>query len=109
LSLNAGPSNAKRNYCILGTASGTEPGFPLPGGLTTLPLNWDSFTSLVWKNLNNTVFSNFKNVLDSEGKAVAALNAPPCPGFAGRVLHFAYCLYTPFDYVSNPAAIEIVP
>ncbi|MFH1998640.1 MAG: hypothetical protein ABIK28_03120 [Planctomycetota bacterium] len=40
--LDAGASHASRNYLILGSATGTSPGYPLPGGMATLPLNWDA-------------------------------------------------------------------
>ena len=50
--LDAGLNNAGRNYILLGSTSGTELGFPLPGGYVTLPLNWDALTNAVLQNLN---------------------------------------------------------
>jgi hypothetical protein len=88
-SLNAGTANANRNYLILGGLTGTEPGFPLPVGFVNLPLNWDVFTDLVLALANSPVFSNFMGQLNNSGEAAAKLNAPPLPGFAGTVMHFA--------------------
>ena len=45
--LDAGAWNANRNYLLLGSISGDEPGTPLPGGMATLPLNWDVLTNLI--------------------------------------------------------------
>lgn len=110
MSLNAGADYADRDYLVLGSISGTEPGTALPGGLVTLPLNWDIFTDAVWVLVNTPTFANFLGTLDADGKASAELNAPPLrPDEIGTIMHFAYCLGHPFDYVSNPVEIEIVP
>ncbi|MHC4942350.1 MAG: hypothetical protein ACYTG7_04960, partial [Planctomycetota bacterium] len=107
--LEAGASNAGRKYLLLGSVSGMEPGYPLPGGLETLPLNWDGITQTILLLLNTAVFTDFLGTLDGAGLAAAQLNAPPLPaGSAGATLCFAFCLNSPFDFASNPALIEIV-
>ena len=95
----------------MGSISGTEPGFPLPGGLVTLPLNWDAVSNLVLMNMNRPCFLNFLGFLDGSGNGTAELNSngPIDPVFVGTVMHFAFGLYNPFDFVSNPVAIEITP
>jgi hypothetical protein len=109
-SLVAGADQANRQYLLLGTVSGTVPGTALPGGLATLPLNLDGFTDVVLLLLNSPVFLDFLGVLDGNGEAGAQINAPPLPaGYVGVVMHYAYCCNGPFDFVSNPVAIEIVP
>jgi len=107
--LNAGSQNANRAYALLGSISGTSPGTPLPGGAVTLPLNYDSFTSMIISNFNCPVFSDFLGVLDSEGKADAILNATGAidPVFIGVVMHFAFTLNKPWDFVSNSVSVEI--
>lgn len=108
--LDAGVDNANRNYLLLGGLTGTSPGTLLPGGYATLPINWDDFTEyVVLPNLNTPLFMNFLGTLDGNGQALAQLNAPPVPGFAGIIMHYAYCCNNPFDFVSNPLKIEIVP
>jgi hypothetical protein len=111
LALDAGAEKAYRNYLVLGSASGTDPGIPLPGGEATLPVNWDPFTEFVVALLNTPVFLNFLGTLDGEGKATAQINTggPLNPQFAGITLYFAFCLDYPWEFVSNPLAIEIVP
>lgn len=108
--LNATVANASRNYLIVGGVTGTEPGTLLPGGLVTLPVNIDIFTEvIVFRYLNTSLFLNFMGKLDANGHSAAQLNAPPIPGIAGIKMHYAYCCNNPFDFVSNPVEIEIVP
>jgi hypothetical protein len=108
--LHAGEQNAGRNHLLLSSASGTAPGYPLPGGLATLPLNWDALTGFVLLNLNTALFTDFLGVLDIQGQAAAQLNAPPMPpSTVGVILYFAFCLNNPFDFVSKAVEVEIVP
>ncbi|MHC4943210.1 MAG: DUF7948 domain-containing protein [Planctomycetota bacterium] len=107
--LSPGPDYANREYLLLGSVSGTVPGTALPGGLVNLPLNLDVFTDVVLLLLNTQVFADFYGSLDAAGSAMAHLNAGPVPGYAGTQIYFAFCLNKPFDFVSNPVTIEIVP
>jgi hypothetical protein len=107
--LSAGIDNAGRNYLLLGGISGTEPGIPLPGGHATLPLNWDLFTNLVINMANGPFFQDFLGTLDGYGSAMATLNVPPFPCAAGFPMYYAYALNKPYDFVSNPVTIELVP
>ncbi|MFH2002786.1 MAG: sialidase family protein [Planctomycetota bacterium] len=108
--LKAGSSNGGRNYLLLGSATGTTPGMPLPGGHVTFPLNWDAFTDLIIDCLNCPLVYHFYYHLSPLGECLAQLNAPPLdPSYVGLELYFAYCLNNPFDFVSNPVTITIVP
>jgi len=110
LQLSAGAGNAYRNYFMLGSLSGTSPGVPLPGGVATLPLNWDVFTDLVISIANTSVCYKFFGKLGYDGTNVARINAPPLPSsYAGVNLYFAYLLNNPYDFASNPICIKIVP
>jgi hypothetical protein len=106
--LSAGLDNANRNYLIVGGVSGTSPGTTLPGGLTTLPVNWDWFSDLEMTLLNTYIFSDFTGVLDEQGRSSAQLNVPSISGAAGITMHYAYCCNYPFDFVSNPVTIGLV-
>jgi len=110
-SLKADTPNGGRNYILLGSVTGTAPGFPLPGGYVTLPLNWDFFSEFIGSLINTTLFSNFMGDLDASGEATAMLDtlAPLPPGALGYVMHFAYALRGPWNFVSNPVVVEIVP
>jgi hypothetical protein len=108
-SLAAGAVNGNRNYLLFATVSGTSPGTPLPGGLVTLPVNWDFFTTLALAYVNTPIFQDFMGTLDSGGAGTASFFLSPVPGAAGLTLNFAYALNAPWDVASNPVAVEIVP
>jgi hypothetical protein len=109
-SLNAGAAHGNRTYLILGSLSGTYPGTTLPGG-AHLPLNWDTFTNLVLDALGTSIFPNFYGNLDASGEAEAFMNVlgPVDPALVGLKMYFAYALNNPWDFASNPVAIEILP
>lgn len=107
--LFAGKDHAKRKYILLGSVSGTDPGIPLPGGHVTLPLNWDFFLNLVISLINTPVFYNFMGDLDIYGASKAQMSLGPIPGAAGITMHFAYALNSPWNFVSNPVGIVIIP
>jgi hypothetical protein len=109
--LDAGSAKAGRTYLLLAGVSGTEPGYLLPGGTTTLPLNWDFFTDIVLSLKNTSIFANFMGTLDSQGQAAATLDtlSPLPPAAVGAVLYFAYCLDYPWEFASNPLIVEILP
>jgi len=109
LFLNAGPGNAGRHYLMLGGITGTKPGIPLPGGLATLPLNWDPFSEIVFSLLNTSAFSSFLGELGASGKSTAQINAPPLPMAAvGVKMYFAFGLNNPFDFASNAQEVMIL-
>jgi hypothetical protein len=109
-SLDAGPGNANRSYLVVGSLSGTTPGLTLPGGLVTLPVNWDGFSDLEMALLNTPAFTGFLGTLNAQGLADARLNVPALPsGAVGVIFHFAYCCNVPFDFASNSVNFEIVP
>jgi len=107
--LDAGVANANRGYVLLGSVTGTSPGLPLPGGLVTLPINWDLFTNLTIDFANTTIFTNSIGSLDSSGQATAIFNFPAYPSASGLIIHFAYCMRNPFDFASNAVQIDITP
>jgi len=108
LHVKAGSNNPNRKYLILGSITGSSPGYPLPGG-EVLPINWDIFTDIVWLLLNTPTFSNFMGSLDLSGNATATLSTGPLTGASGLVMTYAYALNNPFDFVSNPLTIEFIP
>jgi hypothetical protein len=104
-----GPTYRLRDYIIVGGVSGTLPGTVLPGG-KTLPINWDYFSDIVMSLVNTSLFPNFLSKLGVDGSSTAQINAPALPpGTAGLIMNFAYCTGNPFDFVSIPIEIEVVP
>ncbi|MFH1998332.1 MAG: SBBP repeat-containing protein [Planctomycetota bacterium] len=99
---------AFKKYCLLACVSGTMPGTPLPNDLT-LPLNLDVFTYFIlFPLINTTLFENFLGTFDATGHSTATIHCGPFPYYSCN-LYFAYTTYNPFDSVSQPIAIEIVP
>ncbi|MFH2002854.1 MAG: FG-GAP-like repeat-containing protein [Planctomycetota bacterium] len=111
--LDAGLDHASRNYLLVGGVTGTAPGYPLPGGLVTLPVNFDVFTYyVVFPLMNTPTFQNFTAALNAEGQAAATLYWPgPSmpPGSVGIIMYYAYCLGWPWEFASNAVEVEIVP
>lgn len=109
LTLDAGEDNAGRTYFMLGSFTGTDPGFDLAGGLH-VPLNIDTYFFLLTENPNLIVLNSFGS-LDAGGQATASFSLPPgTPAIlAGFTFHHAYVLLSPKDYGSNAVAVEITP
>ncbi len=111
-SLDAGVANGGRNYLLLGSLTGTNPGFTLPGG-QQVPLNWDAFTNLIINNLTSPIFQNFLGTLDGMGQAAAAFDTlgPVDPVLVGHTMNFAFLLKPPagWDFVSNLVDLTFEP
>lgn len=110
----AGSANAGREYALLGTKSGIDPGTVLTGG-TWMPLNQDSFTVLTYTRAWSSNFNDFRGVLDASGNATPLLrtNNTINSAMIGRTLHFAYVLIDAqtgyADFASHSVAVEILP
>ena len=109
LSLDAGTAQAGRLYFLLGTYTGTSPGVTLAGG-TILPLNPSFYLTYSASNPNTAPLGNSLAHLNGSGKATATFTLPHLPpAAAGLVLHHAYVLLQPIDFVSNPVQLTLVP
>lgn len=109
MSLDAGDANAFRQYYILGSVTGTVPGFSFASGLH-VPLNLDVYSSLLFDFANTLIFPQ-TGTLDFEGKATATFFVPPgTPGtLAGVTFLHAFVLLNPKDYVSNVTSLTLTP
>lgn len=92
-SLQLGAAAAGRPYALLASASGTQPGLPLPGG-ALLPLNPDAVFELTAFALPSGLFAGQVGLLDAQGAAQIALPIPPglLAVLAGGKLDFAALL-----------------
>jgi hypothetical protein len=76
----------------------------------TLPVNWDFFTSLVINLMNLPLFQQFAGNLDGLGGGTAGFGLFQVdPGMIGLEFTLAFALRNPWDFVSNPVQIEVVP
>jgi hypothetical protein len=107
LTLDAGNDDAGRGYVILGSVSGTAPGFVING--IPVPLNLDSFSVAVAALLNTPLFTDFAGVTDAGGRAAGILNVPKLTAASvGLKVHFAAALVAPLSAASVAVTIEIV-
>lgn len=112
LFLNASPAYAGKIHLVMGSATGTSPGFA--AGPLFVPLNFDAYTLLVLANPNVPPFGNTLGTLDGSGRAVATLAIPAgIPGIAGLVLSHAFGTLNAagngLSFVSEPAQLMISP
>lgn len=109
LSLDAGLANAGRDYLILGTFTGTDPGITLGTGVN-IPVNFDFYTTLTI-DLPGVFVTNGLGTLDGFGEATAAFTVfPGTPAAAaGITLHHAFLLLNPKDYASNAVPLLLAP
>lgn len=101
---------AGRGYMLCGTLSGLG-GTTLPGG-ETLPINWDWFSSLLLNMALNGGYGmliDFIGTLNASGDASAAIILPGhCQLYQDLIMHFAWCTYQPYDFVSNAVQVDLL-
>jgi len=109
-SLQLGAAAAGRPYALLASASGTQPGLPLPGG-ALLPLNPDAIFELTAFALPSGLFAGQVGLLDAQGEAQLTLPIPPglLAVLAGGQLDFAALLRGAPLGATNADGFAIVP
>jgi len=113
LALRAGPQYAGRVYLLSGSASGAQPGFPLPPLL--VPLNFDVYTNFLLSSPNAPPLQPSLGFLDANGAANSALTLPPgSPAHVlGPELHHAYVLFDlgsgQLVFASNAVSVQLLP
>jgi len=112
--LIAGTAQAGQGYLVLGSLSGTTPGFTK--SFINVPLNWDIYTELTLNFANTPTFANTMGTLDGSGHSSASLNVNPGeipPAAVGAVLYHAFVALDPgtshLTWASNSIGITIVP
>ena len=113
--LDAGPEHADELYFLLGTVSGTDPGYLITAD-QTLPLNIDEYFLWTVLCVGNPPLIDGCGMLDEEGKATAAFKLNPGinPNLAGEIVHHAFLTMTventqsTIQFVSNAVQIELL-
>jgi len=109
LTLHAGTNNAGRPYLMLGSMSGTDPGFDM-GGLH-VPLNSDRYTRWTINAANGKILRNTRGFIPASGEV--RMNIVVAPGgmssLVGTTLFHAVILNNPTDFVSNVVRLQILP
>lgn len=108
LQLDAGAANAGATYLLLGSLSGTQPGFPIDS--VVLPLNVDPYTDLTLTQPDPPLTGSL-GVLDAGGQAGATFTIPGgvlSASTVGLVFHHAYLLLSGTVYfASNPILVSL--
>ena len=110
LTVGADQNHTGDLYVVLGTHTGTTPGFPLAPGFH-MPINPDAWTSLSIVGANGTVFENTVGI--AGGDQVARIHVPAVtPLLIGVELHHAVFFVDPATlaptFVSEPVSLTIV-
>ncbi|HEX5052579.1 MAG TPA: choice-of-anchor tandem repeat NxxGxxAF-containing protein, partial [Planctomycetota bacterium] len=112
--IDVSPSHGNSLYVVLGTQSGSRPGFPSPLGPQIVPLNNDGWTQLSLALANSVVYPNSLWFTDAQGKnlAPAGFMLPPAvPGVQGLTLHHAVIVLDlatlASTFVSEPASLKL--
>lgn len=113
LNIDFGVAQANRGYVILGSLSGTQPGFYLDGQL--VPLAIDPYFIYTLEAIGQPPLQNGVGFLDAQGRAQASFVVPPAlpPSVIGLVIHHAVIVYEPsgaaplIRATSNAARLEI--
>ncbi len=112
LVIQVDPVYAGAVYQVLGTITGSEPGFPLDG--LQVPLNADPYFDLTLLTPGAAPLSNSAGTLDGSGRAVVEFTLPPgSPAFlSGLRVHHAAILFgaggAPL-FASNAVGIRFLP
>ncbi|MDF1800455.1 MAG: hypothetical protein P1V81_14860 [Planctomycetota bacterium] len=111
-SLDGGLGSAGLPYLMLGSTTGTIPGFWVDG--LKVNLTYDAFTSFMITNPNKAPYSNTFGAFDAFGLASAAINVPAgfLPGLAGATIHHSYVVFGAGGTIvqtSNATSIDLLP
>lgn len=106
----AGAARAGSFYLVVGSLSGTAPGF-VQGGVT-IPLAFDFWTSLSQQSANSAVYLNSLGTLDAAGAGAAGFALPwNVPFLRGALFHHAVLVLDPatadLTWVSQPAGMRV--
>ncbi len=90
-------------YLVIGSLSGTSPGFAWTPTLQ-VPINYDFVTDFFVANPNTPLLANSGGTFDAQGNATAVLTLPPglLTVLAGSTLHWTFGA---FDAASQPLCV----
>lgn len=112
--LVAGSGHAGDLYLLLGSTSGTDPGYPIDGQLLPLVVA-DAYFLATLTQANQGPFGGTLGVLDALGRGSATLTVPPgvAAAAAGLVAHHAFVALDPttlaVTLASNALPLAVTP
>ncbi|MEZ6195838.1 MAG: chitinase [Planctomycetota bacterium] len=106
--LRAGLPHAGRGYFLVPTLSGTSPGTWLSGN-RIFPINLDAASLWPFQAGTAGYFSGIAGNLDASGSGTASIAVPPTVAATVTTAHFAFVLDHPWEFFSDPVAVEFLP
>lgn len=111
LFLDGGTAQAGNTYLVVGSVTGTTPGFNV--GPIHVPLNNDPYFSITVQFANTPAYMNTFGTLDAEGQGTATINIPAgIPSLAGLTLNHAFLGFSPLGalkFASEAASLTFIP
>lgn len=109
LTLALDPSYAGRRYRLLGSASGTTPGFPL--GSVSVPLVFDRYTRFTLDAAGGPILPDAIGLVPGSGRAKLHVVLPPggMSELVGETLHHAVVLTDHLDLVTEAVPLQLLP
>lgn len=109
LTLAAKPGDAGRPYVLMGSMTGTSPGFLI--GNLLVPLNFDRYTRWTVEAANGPVLQNTRGLVPPSGtvQMKVVLGPGDFAPLVGTTLYHAAVLREPTDFASNAVALELLP
>jgi SGNH hydrolase-like domain, acetyltransferase AlgX len=101
MTISAGLEHADRQFLVVGSMTGTKPGFDLRG--FTVPLRWDSYTKVSLAAANTPMFASFRGRLGGDGRATATLRVAGLAGLSFPA-HDLWHVVLVLDELGNPIA-----
>lgn len=110
LRFDAGPARAGNFYLMLGSLSGTSPGFQYGG--FEIPLVNDFWVGISQQSANSSVYLNSLGALDASGTGLSVFALPSNVSFLrGAMFHHAVVALDPstaaVTWVSRPASVHV--
>lgn len=114
LTIDCGSNRANHLYLVIGSLSGTHPGFASPLGPITIPLNPDPWLDISLGYANSGIYPNSLGLLDASGRPTAPVSFQLPAGVTGLTDATLHHVVITFDgafvnnYATEPAPLKFL-
>ncbi|WP_419186075.1 WD40/YVTN/BNR-like repeat-containing protein [Rohdeia mirabilis] len=114
--LRPGPEHENELFVLMGTFSGTSPGFVDPNSGLLVPIVYDGYTNLLLGSWGASIVTPLFGLVGPGGFSQSRFSIPAGtdPSFAGQTLHHAFFTIDLFgsglmEHASNAESLELLP
>jgi photosystem II stability/assembly factor-like uncharacterized protein len=114
--MRPGSEHGGELFVLMGTFSGTSPGFVDPNSGLTVPIVYDAYTNLLLTSWGGGIVTPLFGLVGSDGYAESRFRLPAGtdPSFAGLTVHHAFFTLDIFgsglmEHASNAESLELLP